>query len=475
MINADDVGRMLQRNPSIVAYKSVDELIVLKEWFFDFDHKKDNRAKAIARVKALNSRGRLPHAIESTALLSLICLKDPQMDPKDIPKENDSNVLQLSYSMALIRFVNGLLDPLQQSNFAIPLHQLAKSLEMPSYFVELRHMATHENLPSLSMLRIAVLGALNWLHDHYWRKIEDIELDIGEVDFDPSALTEKVQLEIKESATLIDELLLNIKVYRSIRKQDLNAVYKFGNSTPEGLKYWKAMKRIKNIAQVKPDLVIKVLLTKDCLISRDESKSKKIGSYLELLYKLYEPLLEELGDGIKYRLLEIIITYLLSSFDLLDLTLNKELKLEVNTDYEYNQLSYWAAFVIRSFYNQKQKLIFKGKEIDKNDLIDLILENIDFFPIDCQIITLEGLIKLKLQHKTTEKLQQMLTAIKMTKKFRKFEDVESLDSILEETSSKKTKLESDSKEEIKDSSNEIKHYFFEPHYKWEPVAFGSIV
>ena len=163
--------KRLKRNPTIVCYRDVQELVILKDWLYNFDDSRDNRYRAIQKVKALSSRGKLPHAIESTSLLTSIILTDPSEGGSN----NDSNVLQLSYTMALIRFVNGLLDPFQQSNFAIPLHQLAKNLNLPSFFVELRHMGTHESLPNLNILRIASRQALNWLYDNYWNHVEETD------------------------------------------------------------------------------------------------------------------------------------------------------------------------------------------------------------------------------------------------------------------------------------------------------------
>ncbi|KAI8051475.1 Las1-like-domain-containing protein [Syncephalis plumigaleata] len=39
---------------------------------------------------------------------------------------------------------------------------------MPSWFVELRHAGTHEQLPSLSILRTTCGQALHWLYNSYW-------------------------------------------------------------------------------------------------------------------------------------------------------------------------------------------------------------------------------------------------------------------------------------------------------------------
>ena len=51
------------------------------------------------------------------------------------------------------------------------MYSIAKSIGLPATYVELRHQATHEELPSLSKLRIATQKALQWIWDYYWIKI----------------------------------------------------------------------------------------------------------------------------------------------------------------------------------------------------------------------------------------------------------------------------------------------------------------
>jgi ribosomal biogenesis protein LAS1 len=48
------------------------------------------------------------------------------------------------------------------------MYSIAKSIGLPATYVELRHQATHEELPSLSKLRIATQKALQWIWDYYW-------------------------------------------------------------------------------------------------------------------------------------------------------------------------------------------------------------------------------------------------------------------------------------------------------------------
>ena len=48
------------------------------------------------------------------------------------------------------------------------MYSIAKTIGLPATYVELRHQATHEELPSLSKLRTATQKALRWIWDYYW-------------------------------------------------------------------------------------------------------------------------------------------------------------------------------------------------------------------------------------------------------------------------------------------------------------------
>lgn len=63
--------------------------------------------------------------------------------------------MRQSYAAALIRLVNGLVDPLQLGVYARSIAAIATQLGLPAWLVELRHAATHEDLPSLELLRQA--------------------------------------------------------------------------------------------------------------------------------------------------------------------------------------------------------------------------------------------------------------------------------------------------------------------------------
>ncbi|KAK9478326.1 Las1-like-domain-containing protein [Lipomyces japonicus] len=151
----------MSRHPRIVPYRTAQDLKDLYTWFYESE---SDVPRALSLVKAYSSRGNVPFSVECTALLKSCLILDNQY--------TESFALRLAYSSALIRFVNGSLDSYQTSQFALPLHLLATKIGLPTYFVELRHECTHEELPSLSTLRTGARRAVAWLKEKYW----DVEL-----------------------------------------------------------------------------------------------------------------------------------------------------------------------------------------------------------------------------------------------------------------------------------------------------------
>lgn len=62
--------------------------------------------------------------------------------------------------------VNGLADPLQSGAYARSIAAIAAQLGLPSWLVELRHAATHEDLPSLELLREACREVFGYVKAH---------------------------------------------------------------------------------------------------------------------------------------------------------------------------------------------------------------------------------------------------------------------------------------------------------------------
>lgn len=96
----------------------------------------------------------LPHALEATLSLLIAIIQDQESSSKHPYSFAVSTLgIRQIYASALVRLVNGLVDPLQQGAYARSIASIATRIGLPQWLVELRHAATHEELPSLELLR----------------------------------------------------------------------------------------------------------------------------------------------------------------------------------------------------------------------------------------------------------------------------------------------------------------------------------
>jgi ribosomal biogenesis protein LAS1 len=91
----------------------------------------------------------LPHALESLLSILVVIRQESVYDAST----SSSLSLRQSYATVIIRLVNGLVDPLQLGAYARSISSIAAQINLPAWLVELRHAATHEDLPSLELLR----------------------------------------------------------------------------------------------------------------------------------------------------------------------------------------------------------------------------------------------------------------------------------------------------------------------------------
>lgn len=76
--------------------------------------------------------------------------------------------------------MTGLLDSHQDKRRKLSMYSVAKTIGLPATFVELRHQATHEELPSISKLRTATQKGLRWIWGYYWAKLPDDPADMDD-------------------------------------------------------------------------------------------------------------------------------------------------------------------------------------------------------------------------------------------------------------------------------------------------------
>ena len=151
--------------PRVVCWQNREEWLEIYQYLYRFE-KPILQSKAVDRIAAWRSRssGKLPIAIECTAHLVSAYLAD------DLSSASPSDPTQtrLTLSMALVRFVNGMVDSGQKGLYARSVQSIAEEIGLPDWLVDLRHEATHSQLPSLETLRSGLWVALNWLKDQYW-------------------------------------------------------------------------------------------------------------------------------------------------------------------------------------------------------------------------------------------------------------------------------------------------------------------
>ena len=142
----------------LVPWASWDEWEQVGRYLFDEkDH--DVVRKGLAMVAAWRIRGRVPVGVDATANLREIQLNEPGMSDQ---------LMRLQYSISIVRFVNGVVDSAQKGRVAASVSGLAGKVGIPRILVDIRHESTHNELPTLSTLRIGSRLALEWLRKRYW-------------------------------------------------------------------------------------------------------------------------------------------------------------------------------------------------------------------------------------------------------------------------------------------------------------------
>lgn len=166
--------------PRLVPWKGWDEWMgVYQNLSGDINTNRDWGRKVAFSLKTINmwrTRCKLPLYIECTSHILKSILNHKVNSANKSP-----NVLRLSYSMAIVRLVNGVVEKEQRGQYAQAVSGIAERIGLPRTLVDLRHEATHGDLPSLARLHSAALMALKWLHVRFWRVQADhfVQLDLN--------------------------------------------------------------------------------------------------------------------------------------------------------------------------------------------------------------------------------------------------------------------------------------------------------
>lgn len=106
-------------------------------------------------VSAWSAKHLIPISIEVTASLQ-----------KELHSKRNVNAL----SLAVIRFINGVIEPYKNSNLSASIQSIGEECQIPEYIISIRHMATHGKLPTFEFAAQGAMAALQWLRTHYWEE-----------------------------------------------------------------------------------------------------------------------------------------------------------------------------------------------------------------------------------------------------------------------------------------------------------------
>ena len=90
------------------------------------------------------------------------------------------------------RFVNGITDSQQLFRSKQSMFQIARQLDMPASFIELRHRIIHEDKPTMRELHRAGNDGLTWLFSWYWEHLDESGINASDFSADeaPSLIAE---------------------------------------------------------------------------------------------------------------------------------------------------------------------------------------------------------------------------------------------------------------------------------------------
>ncbi|RKP19948.1 Las1-domain-containing protein [Rozella allomycis CSF55] len=282
----------IRKLPRIVPWINHEEKEYVKSLLFNSFL--EERVKGISHIKMWSLRGNIPIAVEITSQIIEALDNEPFLS---------ATSFRFLLSSIFIRFVNGMLDPYQKSLYARSLTRIAEEIGFPRYFVDLRHDATHSDMPSLDLLKSSCKHALKWLKENFWDVQKDVLEDC------------KVQAQIK-----------NIKEDPAMQEK-LDKLYSDLSAFKECVS----------------EVVVPILLEPGFIVPSNKRKRTETAE-LQVLFNMWLPILEALQTQnleFLFYLMEQIISYICNY--------NEDTK-EKNYGLSYSLcLTEWVLFLVQKF------------------------------------------------------------------------------------------------------------------------------
>jgi len=214
---------------TITPWRSPSDLLAVRALLYSPTDPADLH-QAITIIRAWKLRGNLPHAVESTGLLfSAIEQHQNALASNGHGTSSDANsfATRAAYTLALSRFVTGFADlGRHRAGVGQTMQDVARSINLPPQFVELRHEAAHEEVPTLGRLVRMAEEAVAWLWVNYWATLDASSNGSGDVvkGRDEGQTRQRAMEERAEVRKQATELL------KSFRSKNLAALKKGGKA-----------------------------------------------------------------------------------------------------------------------------------------------------------------------------------------------------------------------------------------------------
>lgn len=147
-------------------------------WFIDYTNSHCGSAQTpwaylLASIPVTVNRWTTPRHFRRTHGLSLpacllCCWCSPIPSPTSHAAPHHPTYTPPQPHPTCCRMVNGIADSQQKGRVASSVNSLAEAAGLSRLLVDVRHEATHNELPSLPTLQLAARQALDWLVQQYW-------------------------------------------------------------------------------------------------------------------------------------------------------------------------------------------------------------------------------------------------------------------------------------------------------------------
>ncbi|WWC66373.1 uncharacterized protein I206_100274 [Kwoniella pini CBS 10737] len=266
--------------PKRTPWASRSELEELYEMLFAPNADDTSRRRGLARMSIYISSPSCPTFIH--LLHSLISVELLPYPPKSIEENQRSRMM---IGMAIVRFINGLVDPLQNGPYARPISHLAATLSIPPSLISLRHRATHEDLPPLPLLHQSLLSCISYLHYYSFLPLISSSSSSNNI---PSGIAEKLESDKRKIEGLTKKWKKITKSRlreKEVREEDQSAI---------------ELRKIKKLLQgFESGLIVDVLLSKGGIVPLAIEKRANFTSISPTIpsLKIWLPLLEHLQES----------------------------------------------------------------------------------------------------------------------------------------------------------------------------------